>query len=137
MTLRCPTRGIVAWSRSTCLSVCEALLGIASVVVGAEVNKQLGLVTLGVATEAATVDADGVAGAPASWSATVRSQTLLGFAYYEFATLMFDPMPLRRCEEVTCGRLFEVTDPRKRFHSPECNYKSRRRRWREKGRKDV
>jgi hypothetical protein len=66
---------------------------------------------------------------PGTFVLGADSPDLVGFAYYELATIINMRMPVGRCEQ--CGRFFEVADPRQRFCGTACAGRARSRRYRQ------
>jgi hypothetical protein len=69
-------------------------------------------------------------GDPGQLHLSVHPPSLLALIYHQLAMLFTGRVPLSTCDE--CGRFYAMDDPRKRFCSPTCANRSRRRRWRER-----
>ena len=69
-------------------------------------------------------------GDPGQFHLSIHPPSLLALIYHQLAMLLTGRVPLGTCEE--CGRFYAMDDPRKRFCSPTCASRSRRRRWRER-----
>ncbi len=59
-----------------------------------------------------------------------RAESLLGYIYFHLSTALVTQNPLGTCPE--CMRFFVVRDPRQKYCSESCSYRSRYRRWKSK-----
>lgn len=86
------------------------------------------------AYEAEVIDQDGnktlQGGDHGKFTYMARAESLLGYIYFHLSIALVEQHPLRTCPE--CMRFFVVRDPRQKYCSESCSYRSRYRRWKAK-----
>ena len=99
----------------------DELLQQASIAIGMLISQQLAGTSFGI--EAACHES--YDNAPGNFVFSPAPPTLLGWAYFQLATLLVERQPMMTCEG--CERIFVRRDPRQTFCEPACSARYRNR----------